>query len=156
MDVLKMLRGECARREHLVGMAEYPAYRISNHGSYRPMEIHLHGQWRRRKLFNRKNDPNELSNCVSSSSEIRTDLYALAVKACRVPGATDALMAITSGHFHSANAADSHLSIRSVSRRGRISRQTPGRAENLRPRHVKIVGENGNGLTRSRRSWPRP
>jgi choline-sulfatase len=44
----------------------------------------------REQLFNRKNDPNELSNCVSSSSAVRNDLYALAVKACRVPGATDA------------------------------------------------------------------
>src|SRR5437763_13372016 len=37
-------------------------------------------------------------------------------------------------------AARSHLSIRPVSRRSRISRQTSGRAENLQPRHVKIVG----------------
>jgi choline-sulfatase len=45
----------------------------------------------REQLFNRRTDPNELRNCVSSSSRIRNDLYALAVKACRVPGATDAL-----------------------------------------------------------------
>src|SRR5260370_38833175 len=45
----------------------------------------------REQLFNRKKDPNELSNCVSSSSAITSDLYALAVKACRVPGATDAI-----------------------------------------------------------------
>src|SRR5262249_21554081 len=45
----------------------------------------------REKLFNRKNDPNELSNCVSSSSAIGSELYALAVKACRVAGARDAL-----------------------------------------------------------------
>jgi choline-sulfatase len=45
----------------------------------------------REQLFNRKNDPNELSNCLSSSPEIRKDLYALAVQACRVPGAVDAL-----------------------------------------------------------------
>jgi arylsulfatase len=45
----------------------------------------------REQLFNRKNDPNELSNCVSSSAEIRSELYALAVAACRVPGASDAL-----------------------------------------------------------------
>src|SRR5437763_10973182 len=37
-------------------------------------------------------------------------------------------------------AARSHLSIRPVSRRSRISRQASGCAENLRPRHVKIVG----------------
>ncbi|HYR43414.1 MAG TPA: hypothetical protein VER98_10345, partial [Terriglobia bacterium] len=45
----------------------------------------------REQLFNRKKDPNELSNCVSSSSAIRSDLYALALKACGVPGATDAI-----------------------------------------------------------------
>jgi choline-sulfatase len=45
----------------------------------------------REQLFNRRRDPNELSNCVSSSSAIRNDLYALAVQACRVPGAKDAL-----------------------------------------------------------------
>jgi arylsulfatase len=46
---------------------------------------------RREQLFNRKRDPNELSNCISSSSAIRSDLYTLAVKACRVRGATEAL-----------------------------------------------------------------
>ena len=45
----------------------------------------------REQLFNRRKDSNELRNCVSSSSRIRNELYALAVKACRVPGATDAL-----------------------------------------------------------------
>ena len=45
----------------------------------------------REQLFNLKRDPNELSNCVGSSSGIRDGLYALAVKACRTPGATDAL-----------------------------------------------------------------
>src|SRR5206468_2742066 len=45
----------------------------------------------REQLFNRTNDPNEFSNCVSSSSGIRSDLHALAVKACRVPGAIDAI-----------------------------------------------------------------
>jgi choline-sulfatase len=45
----------------------------------------------REQVFNRKKDPNELSNCLSSSPGIGGDLYALAVKACQVPGATDAL-----------------------------------------------------------------
>ena len=45
----------------------------------------------REQLFNLRGDPNELSNCVGASSRIRDHLYALAVKACRVPGATDAL-----------------------------------------------------------------
>jgi choline-sulfatase len=45
----------------------------------------------REQLFNRREDPNELLNCISSSSRIRDELYALAVNACGVPGATDAL-----------------------------------------------------------------
>lgn len=45
----------------------------------------------REQLFNRKKDPNELSNCVTSSPAIRDQLYTLAVKACQIPGATDAL-----------------------------------------------------------------
>jgi len=92
MDVLKMLRGECAPREHLVGMVEVP-------GSQDFKVMVLTDQWKyifmanggREQLFNRKNDPNELSNCISSSSEIRSDLYARAVGTCRVPGAAEAL-----------------------------------------------------------------
>ena len=45
----------------------------------------------REQLFNRWNDPAELSNCANSSPAIRNDLYALAVKACQIPGAADAL-----------------------------------------------------------------
>jgi choline-sulfatase len=45
----------------------------------------------REQLFNLKRDPNELSNCVNTSSAIRDTLYPLAVKACGVPGAADAL-----------------------------------------------------------------
>jgi choline-sulfatase len=45
----------------------------------------------REQLFSRKKDPNELSNCVGSASRVRNEMYALAVKACRVPGATDAV-----------------------------------------------------------------
>jgi choline-sulfatase len=92
IDILKMLLGECTPRQHLVGMVEIP-------GSQDFKVMVLTDQWKyifmanggREQLFNRKNDPNELSNCISSSSEIRSDLYARAVKACRVPGATEAL-----------------------------------------------------------------
>jgi arylsulfatase len=92
IDVLKMLRGECAPRQHLVGMVEIP-------GSQDFKVMVVTNEWKyifmanggREQLFNLRRDPNELSNCVRSSSEIRDDLYALAVKACRVPGATDAL-----------------------------------------------------------------
>jgi arylsulfatase len=92
IDVLKMLRGECAPREHLVGMVEIP-------GSQDFKVMVLMDEWKyifmanggREQLFNRRHDLNELSNCVSSSSAIRNDLYALAVQACRVPGAMDAL-----------------------------------------------------------------
>jgi choline-sulfatase len=92
IDVLKTLAGECAPREHLVGMVEVP-------GSHDFKVMVVTGEWKyifmanggREQLFNLKRDPNELSNPISSSAQIRKDLYALAVKACRVPGARDAL-----------------------------------------------------------------
>jgi choline-sulfatase len=92
IDVLKMLRGECAPREHLVGMVEVP-------GSQDFKVMVLMDEWKyifmanggREQLFNLKQDRNELSNRVSSCSRIRDDLYAVAVQACRVPGAMDAV-----------------------------------------------------------------
>jgi len=92
MDVLRMLRGECAPREYLIGMVEIP-------GSQDFKIMVLTSEWKyifmanggREQLFNRTRDPNELSNCISSSSRIRGDLFALAVQACHVPGAMDAL-----------------------------------------------------------------
>jgi choline-sulfatase len=92
IDILKMLRGECAPREHLVGMVEVP-------GSQDFKVMVVTSEWKyifmanggREQLFNLKRDPNELSNCLHSFSAIRDDLYALAVKACGVPGAADAL-----------------------------------------------------------------
>ncbi len=92
MDVLKMLRGECAPREYLVGMVEIP-------GSQDFKVMVLMGEWKYifmanggwEQLFNLTRDPDELSNCIGSSSAIRNDLYALAVQACRVPGAMDTL-----------------------------------------------------------------
>jgi choline-sulfatase len=45
----------------------------------------------REQLFNLRQDPNELSNCVASDCKIRNDLHALGVQACQVPGAIDAL-----------------------------------------------------------------
>jgi arylsulfatase len=92
MNVLKMLRGECAPREHLFGMVEVP-------GSQDFKAMVLTDKWKyifmanggREQLFNRREDRNELLNCVSSSSRIRDELYALAVKACHVPGAAGAL-----------------------------------------------------------------
>lgn len=92
IDVLGMLRGECAPRNHLVGIVEVP-------GSQDFKVMVLTDEWKyifmanggREQLFNRKRDPNELSNCVSSSSNIRNDLYALGLEACKVPGAIDAV-----------------------------------------------------------------
>jgi choline-sulfatase len=92
MNVLKMLRGECRRRDYLIGMVEPP-------GSHDFKLLVVADQWKyifmanggREQLFNLKQDPNELSNCVASASKIRDDLQALAVQACRVPGALDAL-----------------------------------------------------------------
>jgi choline-sulfatase len=92
IDVLKMLRGECARREYLVGMVEIP-------GSHDFKVMVVTDEWKyifmanggREQLFNLRRDPNELSNCASTAPGIRDNVYALAVKACRVPGALDAL-----------------------------------------------------------------
>src|SRR6202030_681632 len=92
IDVLKMLRGECAQREYLIGMVEVP-------GSQDFKVMVVTDEWKyifmanggREQLFNLKRDPNELSNCISSSPGIGDDLNAVAVKACRVPGAMDAL-----------------------------------------------------------------
>ena len=92
VDVLTMLRGQRAPREHLVGMVEIP-------GSQDFKVMVVTDEWKyifmanggREQLFNLKRDPNELSNCVGSSARIRDKLHALAVKACGVPGATDAL-----------------------------------------------------------------
>jgi arylsulfatase len=92
MDVLKMLRGQCAQREYLIGMVEVP-------GSQDFKVMVVTDEWKyifmanggREQLFNLKRDPNELSNCISSSPGIGDDLNAVAVKACRVPGAMDAL-----------------------------------------------------------------
>jgi len=45
----------------------------------------------REQLFNSRQDSGELSNCVGSAPRIRDDHYVLAVEACQVPGAMDAL-----------------------------------------------------------------
>lgn len=92
MNILKMLRGECAPREYLIGMVEPP-------GSHDFKLMVLTDEWKyifmanggREQLFNRRQDPNELSNCIASASKIRNELHALGVQACQVPGARDAL-----------------------------------------------------------------
>jgi choline-sulfatase len=91
-NILKMLRGECAPREYLIGMVEPP-------GSHDFKLMVLTEEWKyifmanggREQLFNRRQDPNELSNCVASGPRIRKDLYALGVQACQVPGGAEAL-----------------------------------------------------------------
>jgi choline-sulfatase len=91
-NVLKMLRGECAPREYLIGMVEPP-------GSNDFKLMVLTDEWKyifmanggREQLFNLRQDPNEVSNCVGSDSKINNDLHALGVQACQAPGAIDAL-----------------------------------------------------------------
>jgi len=91
-NVLKTLRGESAAREYLIGMVEPP-------GSHDFKLMVVTGEWKyifmanggREQLFNLKQDPNELSNCVASAPKIRNELHALGVQACKVPGAVDAL-----------------------------------------------------------------
>ncbi len=92
INVLKLLRGECARRQYLVGMVEPP-------GSHDFKLMVVTDEWKyifmanggREQLFNLRQDPNELSNSVASDSKIRDDLHALGVQACQAPGAIDAL-----------------------------------------------------------------
>jgi len=92
INVLKLLRGECARRQYLVGMVEPP-------GSYDFKLMVVTDEWKyifmanggREQLFNLRQDPDELSNCVASDPKIRNDLHALGVQACQAPGAIDAL-----------------------------------------------------------------
>ena len=91
-NILKMLRGDCAPREYLIGMVEPP-------GSHDFKLMVLANQWKyifmanggREQLFDLKQDPNELSNCVASALKIRNELNALGVEACQAPGALDAL-----------------------------------------------------------------
>jgi arylsulfatase A-like enzyme len=91
-NVLKMLRGECAPREYLIGMVEPP-------GSHDFKLMVVTDEWKyifmanggREQLFNLKRDPNELSNCIGSASRVRNELHSLGVQACRAPGAADAL-----------------------------------------------------------------
>ncbi len=119
-----MLRGESAPRDYLVGMVEIP-------GSHDFKIMVLTGEWKyifmanggREQLFNREKDPDELANCVRASSGVRSSLYALAVEACRVPGATDALDGDKLRVFpFRQRQADTPLSVRPIPRRNRISR----------------------------------
>jgi choline-sulfatase len=92
VNVLKMLRGECASREYLIGMVEPP-------GSHDFRLMVVTEEWKyifmanggREQLFNLRRDRNELSNCVASASKLRNEQNALAVQACQLPGANDAL-----------------------------------------------------------------
>jgi arylsulfatase len=92
VNVLKMLRDECAPREYLVGMVEPP-------GSHDFKLMVVTDEWKyifmanggREQLFNLRRDPNELSNCGASASKTRNELHGLGVQTCRAPGAADAL-----------------------------------------------------------------
>jgi arylsulfatase A-like enzyme len=92
VNVLKMLRGECARREYLIGMVDPP-------GSHDFKLMVVTEEWKyifmanggREQLFNLRRDPNELSNCVELASKMRNELRGFGVEACRGPGAADAL-----------------------------------------------------------------
>jgi arylsulfatase len=92
IDVLAMLRGQSTPRRYLAGMTELP-------GSQDFKIMVVTNEWKyifmanggREQLFNLKRDPAEQSNCVASASEVRNNLYAVAVETCRVPGAIDAV-----------------------------------------------------------------
>ncbi|MFL6545563.1 MAG: sulfatase, partial [Candidatus Udaeobacter sp.] len=91
-NVLKMLRGDHAPRQYLIGMVEPP-------GSHDFKLMVVTNDWKyifmanggREQLFNLRQDPHEFSSCVASASKIRNELHALGVQACQAQGATDAL-----------------------------------------------------------------
>ena len=73
-----MLRGECASRQHLIGMVEVP-------GSHNFKIMVLTDDWKyifmanggREQLFNRKNDPNELSFNLLTTPGLRSIIRCL-------------------------------------------------------------------------------
>ena len=92
INILGLLRGDCAPRHFLVGMTEPPGSQ-----SFKAMVVTE--DWKyifmangyREQLFNLQRDPNELSNCIAEFPAVRNELYAIAAERCRVPGARDAL-----------------------------------------------------------------
>jgi len=93
IDVLGLLQGECAPRDHLIAVTEPP-------GSHDFKIMVLTDKWKyifmanggREQLFDRPNDPNELENCVASApSKILNQLRLVAIDACRSPAASAAL-----------------------------------------------------------------
>jgi arylsulfatase len=91
-NILKMLRGECAKREYLVGMIEIPgAQDFKVMVATDEWKYIFHGKRRVGTTFQLRQDPNELSTCVTSASKMTNELHALAVRACQAPGTADAL-----------------------------------------------------------------
>jgi choline-sulfatase len=92
IDVLGVLQAESTPRQHLIGMTEPP-------GSEFFKVMVVRDKWKyifmanggREQLFDLERDPDELTNCAASAPRIRDDLFAIAVKTCRAPGATEAL-----------------------------------------------------------------
>ena len=92
IDILGVLRGECAARPCLIGMAELP-------GSEFFKVMVVAGEWKyiflanggREQLFNLETDPDELRNCIAEAPEVRERLYAIAVAHCGVVAAKNAV-----------------------------------------------------------------
>lgn len=92
IDLLGMLRDECAPRQYLVGMAERPGSEFFKVMVVRPPWKYIFmANGGREQLFNLELDPNELLNCVAENKTTRDALYGLALKNCAAPGARDAL-----------------------------------------------------------------
>jgi arylsulfatase A-like enzyme/SAM-dependent methyltransferase len=91
-DLLGILRGDCAPRSFLAGIAELP-------GSEFFKVMVVKDEWKyifmanggREQLFNLRADPDELCNRVAEAHDVRAELNALAAARCAVLGAREAL-----------------------------------------------------------------
>lgn len=91
-DILGLFQNGGNPRSFLVGMAEFPGsefFKIMVRRENWKYIFMANGG--REQLFNLDQDPGELSNCLNSERRLRDELYALAVQACDVPGARDAV-----------------------------------------------------------------
>lgn len=92
IDVLGMVAGRAAPREHLFGMYGKPGMRgfkiMVRDARWKYIYLANGG---REQLFDLQNDPHELKNVVNDDVNVAKALRARGVAACSVPGASDAL-----------------------------------------------------------------
>jgi arylsulfatase len=93
IDVLGMVAGKVAPREHLLGMYGRPGNRgfkvMVRDARWKYIYLANGG---REQLFDLQNDPHELKNLAMGEAAVARTLRARGVAACAVPGASDALV----------------------------------------------------------------